>query len=66
MGYEQLANMIKYNKEMEELGREEVMNPTECPLCGGALDENSKGDKSCPIDKIIWSGGVWHEGVHKV
>uniref|UniRef100_A0A6M3KDX6 Uncharacterized protein n=1 Tax=viral metagenome TaxID=1070528 RepID=A0A6M3KDX6_9ZZZZ len=45
MGYETLANMMEYNKEMEELGREEAMNPTECPLCGGALDENSKGDK---------------------
>ena len=59
MGYEQLANMMAYNKEMEELDREESMNPTECPLCGGGLDENSRGEKSCPIDAIIWSGGVW-------
>uniref|UniRef100_A0A6M3ISU6 Uncharacterized protein n=1 Tax=viral metagenome TaxID=1070528 RepID=A0A6M3ISU6_9ZZZZ len=59
MGYETLANMIEYNKEMEELGREESTNPTECPICGGALDENSRGDKSCPIDAIIWSGGIW-------
>jgi len=51
--------MMAYNQEMEELGREEAMNPTECPLCGGALDENSKGEKSCPIDAIVWSGGIW-------
>jgi len=59
MGYEQLANMMEYNKEMEELGREEKMNPTECPICGGALNENSRGDKSCPMCARIWSGGVW-------
>jgi len=56
MGYETLANMIKYNKEMEELGREEAMNPTECPICGGALDENAVGNKSCPMCKIIFNG----------
>jgi len=59
VGYETLANMIEYNKEMEELGREEAMNPTECPLCGGGLDENSRGEKSCPMCEIIWSGGSW-------
>jgi len=46
--------MIDYNKEQEELGREEAMNPIECPLCGGALDENSDGEKSCPMCGRIW------------
>jgi uncharacterized Zn finger protein (UPF0148 family) len=54
MSYETLKNMIDYNKEQEELGREEAMNPIECPLCGGALDENSDGEKSCPMCGRIW------------
>jgi len=54
MSYETLKNIIDYNKEQAELGREEAMNPTECPDCAWPLVENSKGEKSCPFCGRIW------------
>ena len=47
MGFETLLNIIKENKEQEELAKQEEMDPTECPECGYPLDVNSKGRKSC-------------------
>ena len=54
MGYETLQNIIDFNKEQEEIGKEEAMNPTECPDHAWPLDVNSKGEKSCPIDGRVW------------
>ena len=54
MGYETLKNMIDYNKEQEEIGKQEAMELTECPDHAWPLDVNSKGEKSCPIDGRIW------------
>lgn len=49
MGYETLKNMIDYNREQEEIGKEEAENPTMCPDDWWPLNEDSDGNKSCPI-----------------
>jgi len=54
MGFETLKNIIDFNKQQEELGRQEEMNPTECPWDAWPLDINSKGAKSCPICGRVW------------
>ena len=54
MGFETLRNIIKYNKEQEELGKQEAINPTECPDDAWPLKENSKGKKSCPFCERVW------------
>lgn len=54
MGFETLKNIIEYNKEQEELGKEEAMNPTMCPDDWWPLQVNSKGEKSCEICGRIW------------
>ena len=59
MGYETLKNIIDFNKEQEEIGKEEAMNPTECPWDGWTLNENSKGEKSCPICGRVFNGNSW-------
>jgi len=47
MSFEQLKNIIEFNREQETLAREEEI--TICPYCVWPLDVNSKGEKSCPI-----------------
>ena len=59
MGYETLKNIIDFNKEQEELGKEEAMNPTECPWDAWTLNEDSQGNKSCPVCGRIFSGNSW-------
>ena len=54
MGFETLKNIIEYNKLQEEIGKQEVMNPAECPDCAWTLNINNKGEKSCPICGRIW------------
>ncbi len=54
MSFETLLNIIKQNKEQVELDKQEAMNPTECPYDAWPLNENSKGEKSCPICGRIW------------
>lgn len=54
MGYETLKNMIDFNREQEEIGRQEAENPTECPDCAWPLNANSMGNKDCPICGRIW------------
>jgi ribosomal protein L37AE/L43A len=50
MGYETLKNIIDSNKEQAELEKQEIINPTQCPICAYTLiQENSKGEKSCEI-----------------
>ncbi len=56
MSFEQLKNIIEQNKEQEILDEQEAMNPTECPWDAWPLDENSKGEKSCPICERIFNG----------
>jgi len=53
MGFEQLINIAEYNKEQEEIGREEEL--TECPYDAWPLDIKSKGEKSCEICGRVWS-----------
>ena len=54
MGFETLKNILDFNKEQEELDKQEAMYPTECPDCAWPLLENSKGQKTCPICERIW------------
>jgi len=57
MGFEQLLNIYKYNKEQEEIGREEEL--AECPEDCYPLQINSRGQKSCPICGRIWNEGLY-------
>uniref|UniRef100_A0A6M3JWG9 Uncharacterized protein n=1 Tax=viral metagenome TaxID=1070528 RepID=A0A6M3JWG9_9ZZZZ len=54
MGFETLLNIIKQNEEQALIDEVEAMNPTECPYDAWPLDENSKGEKSCPICERLW------------
>lgn len=54
MGFETLKNIIEYNKEQEIIGRDEAMNPTECPYDEWPLNIDSQGNKSCPICGRVW------------
>ena len=56
MSFETLKNIIEQNKEQAILDEQEAMNPTECPWDAWPLDENSKGQKSCPICGGIFNG----------
>ena len=58
MGFETLTNIIEANRIQAELDKEEAMNPTECPWDAWPLNENGKGEKSCPICGRIFNG-VW-------
>ena len=54
-GFEVLKEIIKFNKEQEQLGKEEEDNPTSlCPYCVWELDINGNGEKACPICERIW------------
>jgi len=54
MSFDQLKNILEQNKERAELDYLEAMNPTECPDDAWPLNENSRGQKSCPICGRIW------------
>lgn len=54
MGFETLKNILDFNKEQEEIGKQEAMNPTECPDDAWPLNEDSEGHKSCPICERTW------------
>jgi len=47
MSFEQLKNIIEFNREQERLAEQEEI--TECPHCAWPLQENSRGEKSCPV-----------------
>lgn len=50
MSFEQLKNIIDWNKERAELHtKDEDLENNLCPFCDWNLDENSKGEKACPI-----------------
>jgi len=48
MGFEQLKNIIDWNKENEH-PRDEDLENNLCPYDAWPLSENSKGEKDCPI-----------------
>ena len=54
MGFGQLKNIIKENKEQAEKDYQESLAPTECPYCAWPLGENSKGEKNCLLCGRIW------------
>lgn len=54
MGFETIKNIMDENKAEEERGKQEAMSPTECPNCAWPLEENSKGQKICPVCERIW------------
>lgn len=54
MGFETLKNIIDYNREQEELAKQEAMNPTECEDCAWPLLEDKDGHKACPVCGRIW------------
>ena len=53
MSFEQLKNIIDFNKE-QKLSEIEDLENNECPYDYWSLDENSKGEKSCPICGRVW------------
>ena len=55
MSFEQLKNIIDFNKEQANLHpKDEDLENNLCPYDYWPLDENSKGEKSCPICRRIW------------
>ncbi len=56
MGFETLKNILEANRIQAEVDKQEAMNPTERPWDAWPLDENSKGEKSCPICGRIFNG----------
>ena len=60
MGFETLKNIIESNREQAILDEQEAMNPTECPDCAWTLNEDSNGNKSCPVCGRIWGSSRWH------
>ena len=50
MGFEQLKNIIDWNKKQAILDEQEAMNPTDCPTCGWTLEEHPDGTLHCPFD----------------
>jgi hypothetical protein len=55
MSFEQLKNIIDFNKEQAKLHPiDEDLENNQCPYDYWPLDENSKGYKSCPICGRIW------------
>jgi len=57
MSFEQLKNIIDWNKEQAELHPiDEDLGNNMCPYDYWPLNENSKGKKSCPICGRIWHG----------
>jgi len=57
MGFEQLKNIIDWNKENEAIHpKDEDLENNMCPYDYWPLNENSKGERSCPICGRIWKG----------
>lgn len=55
MSFEQLKNIIDFNKEQEELHPiDEDLENNLCPYDAWVLEENSKGLKSCSICGRVW------------
>ena len=55
MGFEQLKNIIDWNKENESNHpKDEDLENKMCPYDYWPLNENSEGYKSCPICGRIW------------
>ena len=52
-GFETLKNIIEFNKAQKPSEQEDIEN-NECPYDAWPLDENSKGEKSCPICGRVW------------
>jgi len=57
MSFEQLKNIIDWNKENEarHLVDEDLENNM-CPYDAWPLNENSKGERGCPICGRVWHG----------
>jgi len=53
MSFEQLKNIIDFNKEQAKLPDDDLENNL-CPYDAWPLKENSKGEKSCEICGRIW------------
>uniref|UniRef100_A0A6M3JKP3 Uncharacterized protein n=1 Tax=viral metagenome TaxID=1070528 RepID=A0A6M3JKP3_9ZZZZ len=59
MSFEQLKNIIDWNKEQNNLYPiDKDLENNMCPYDAWQLDENSEGYKSCPICGRIWHGGT--------
>ena len=59
MSLEQLKNIIDFNKEQAKIHPiDEDLEKNLCPYCAWNLNENSKGQKSCPICGRIWNEDV--------
>jgi len=55
MSFEQLKNIIDFNKEQTKLHPiDEDLENNLCPYDAWELDINSKNQKSCPICGRIW------------
>ena len=55
MSFEQLKNIIDWNKENEANHQvDEDLENNQCPYDYWPLDMNSKGERSCPICGRIW------------
>ena len=55
MGYDQLKNMIDYNRTQKSV-EEKALENNECPYDIWDLDINSRGEKSCPMCGRVWVG----------
>jgi len=56
MGFEQLKNIIDFNKEQAALHPiDEGLENNLCPYDDWTLDINSKSERSCPICGRIWA-----------
>jgi len=53
MSFEQLKNIIDWNKENHHSIDEDLENNM-CPYDAWPLNVNSKGQKSCPICGRVW------------
>ncbi len=55
MSFEQLKNILDWNKENQTNHHiDEDLENNLCPYDAWPLNENSKGQKSCPICGRIW------------
>lgn len=48
--------IIDEAKQLDEERRREPL--VTCPVCGTVLDENSRGEKSCPMGHGRWPAGT--------
>ena len=59
MSFEQLKNIIDWNREQAELHPiDEDLENNLCPHDAWPLNENERGERSCPICGRIWHGTV--------